>query len=77
MRILAGQLIQDGRINDAADLLFLNLETNPNDARSHVLLAQAQMLLGDVPAAVGSFRAALLLDESNSYAADMLQRLED
>jgi Flp pilus assembly protein TadD len=77
MRILAGQLIQDGRIDDATAVLLLNLETNPSDARSHILLAQAQMLLGNITAAVGSFRAALLLDESNNYAADMLQRLED
>ena len=77
MRIFACQLIQDRRIDDAAAILSLNLETNPNDTRSHILLAQAQLLLGDVTAAVGSFRTALLLDGSNDYAADMLQRFED
>ena len=77
MRILAGQLIQDGRIGDATAVLSLNLETNPGDSRSHVLLGQAQLNRGDVSAAINSFRAALSLDKSNQYAADMLRRLED
>ena len=77
MRILAGQLIEDGRIDDATDILLLNLETNPRDARSLILLAQTQIQLGDVTAAIDSLRAALSLDGSNDFAADMLRRLED
>ena len=75
MRILAGQLIRGGRYDDAIALLLLNLETNPNDARSFVILAQAQMHAGQVTAAIDSFRTVLLLDEGNTFAADMLQRL--
>ncbi len=75
MRILAGQLIRGGRYDDAIALLLLNLETNPNDARSFVILAQAQMHVGQVTAAIDSFRTVLLLDEGNTFAADMLQRL--
>ena len=75
MRILAGQLIRGGRYDDAIALLLLNLETNPNDARSFVILAQAQMHAGQVTAAIDSLRTVLLLDEGNTFAADMLQRL--
>ena len=77
MRILAGQLIRDGRYDDAIALLLLNLETNPNDARSYVILAQAQMLAGQVTAATDSLRTVLTLQEGNTFAADMLQRLEE
>lgn len=77
MRILAGQLIKDGRYSDAIALLHLNLETNPNDSRSFVSLGQAQLQSGDVTDARASFRSALSLDGTDEYAADMLRTLED
>jgi len=77
LRILAGQLMRDGRYDDAINILRLNLETNPNDSRSFVSLAQAQMQSGDLDAAIGSLRMALSLDEFNSFATNLLQLLEE
>jgi CubicO group peptidase (beta-lactamase class C family) len=76
MRILAGQYIHDGRYDYAIDILRLNLETNPNDSRSLVLLAQAQLQIGAIAEAIVSLKAALSLDETNAFAADLLIRLE-
>jgi CubicO group peptidase (beta-lactamase class C family) len=41
LRILTGQLINDGRYDDAISILELNLETNPQDAKSIEMLAAA------------------------------------
>ena len=76
MRIVAGQLMHEGRHDEAIGLLQLNLETNPKDSRSLVALAQAQTRTGDTGAAIASLRRALSIDDSNSYAADLLRRLE-
>ena len=77
MRILASQFIRDGRHTDAITLLELNLETNPRDGKSFELLAEAQLRAGDVLAAEESLKKTLVLDESNTYAADMLSRLRN
>ena len=76
MRIVAGQLMHEGRYDEAIGLLQLNLETNPGDSRSLIALAQAQAQTGDAGAAIASLREALSMDGSNSYAADLLRRLE-
>jgi len=75
MRIVAGQLLHEGRYDEAIGLLQLNLETNPNDSRSLIALAQAQTRTGDTEAAIASLRRALSMDGSDSYAADLLRRL--
>ncbi len=76
MRIVAGQLLQEDRHDDAIELLQLNLETNPDDSRSLIVLAEAQSRTGDTDAAIASLRKALSIDGSNDYASDLLRRLE-
>ena len=76
LRILAGQLMSDGRFDDAIAILELNLETNPYDARSFVRLGDAYLRADDVTTAVEYFRKALSMNSSNAYATNMLQRLE-
>lgn len=47
LRILAGQLMSDGRYDDAISVLELNLETNPGDVRSIERLAEASLRSGN------------------------------
>jgi CubicO group peptidase (beta-lactamase class C family) len=77
LRILASQFMQDGHYDDAINILRLNLETNPNDSRSFVALAQAQMQSGEPNAAIDSLRKALSLDESNDFATNLLRILQE
>ncbi|MGI9202919.1 MAG: serine hydrolase [Woeseiaceae bacterium] len=77
MRILAGQLMSDGRYDDAISILNLNLETNPNDAKSFEALGDAYSRVGDVKTANANYRRALLLDNLNAYAADKLANQEE
>ena len=76
LRILAGQLMSDGRFDAAIALLDLNLESNPYDARSFVRLGDAHLRADDVTTAIEYFRKALSMNSSNAYATNMLQRLE-
>lgn len=77
LRILAGQLMSDGRYDDAIAILELNLESNPNDAKSFEALGDAYLRADDVVNAIENFRKALSQDGSNVYATNMLQRLVD
>jgi cytochrome c-type biogenesis protein CcmH/NrfG len=74
---LAGQLMSDGRYDDAIAILELNLESNPNDAKSFEALGDAYLRADDVVNAIENFRMALSHDGSNVYATNMLQRLVD
>ena len=75
LRILARQLMTDGRYEDAISILELNLETNPDDTRSYEALAEAHLRAGNVAKATENFTHALSRDGSNAYAADMLRKL--
>ena len=46
LRILTGQLMNDGRYNDAVTVLELNLETNPQDAKSIEMPEEARLRSG-------------------------------
>jgi tetratricopeptide (TPR) repeat protein len=68
--------MNDGRFDDAIAILELNLESNPYDARSFLRLGDAYLGADDVTTAIEYFREALSMNSSNTYATNMLQRLE-
>ena len=47
LRILTGQLMNDGRYDDSVSVLELNLETNPQDAKSIEMLEEARLRSAD------------------------------
>lgn len=75
MRILAGQLLEDGRADEAIVLLNLNLETNLQDVRSMLMLAQAQIQSGDKSSALVTLRAVLEVDRRHDLAGQLLRQI--
>ena len=58
----AKAFLDAGMGSDAVPLLQLEIQASPKNTRAHLLLGQAELLLGDHEAAQESFRHALLLD---------------
>ncbi len=63
-------------MDGAIKLVELNIELNPRDAYSHIMLGQLHMQKGDKPAALASLRRAVELEPDNGYAKRMLARIE-
>lgn len=61
--------------DEALQWLGLNLEFNPQSARSYVAIAQIQNRTGDKPGAIKSVEKALEIDPSNAMAKMLLETL--
>jgi tetratricopeptide (TPR) repeat protein len=67
---------EKGDMDGAIKVTELNLEFNPDDANSHLMLGQLQMQKGDKEGALASINRALELEPDNDYAKRMLARIK-
>jgi len=67
---------QHGDSEGARRIINLNLKDNPDDAGSYVMLAQLDIMAGDRDGAVVNVKKALSIEPENTYAARILQQLE-
>lgn len=73
---VAQTLAQDnGDMAGARAMVVLNLEMNPDDVDSHLMLAQMDLAAGDKEAARASVDKALALDPQNRHAKRLLQQI--
>jgi hypothetical protein len=73
---LGESLISRGRAKDAAALLELNVEFNPNDWRGIFLLGEAYRSAGDLEKARANYQKALDLNPNNARAKARLEELK-
>ena len=73
---LGTTLLGKERAADAAGVLALAADAYPRSAAVRVALGDAYRRLGDVPRAIGSYRAALGIDSTDQRVARALRRLE-
>lgn len=66
---------QSGDVASAISLAKLNIEFNPNDAVSHLLLGQLYQTAGDQTAAIASIERCLELDPDNQWAKGLLEKI--
>ena len=59
----------------AVAMVKLNLEFNPNEAFSHLLLAQLLAKQGDKPAAIASLERCLEIEPDNRWAKQLLEQM--
>src|SRR5271169_2487000 len=62
----AGQLLAEGRVDDAIVLLRTRIASVPNDAESYNLLCRAYFTLGNWDPGISACEKALSLDPGNS-----------
>ena len=72
---LAERLARAEQIPEAVALLQLNLEYQPDDAYTHLLLGQIHAAAGEIDKAIASTKEALRRDPENAFAKRVLQRL--
>jgi tetratricopeptide (TPR) repeat protein len=77
LNTVAEELASDPeQMGTAVALLQLNLEFNPEEPSTHLLLGRLHASAGDKPAAIKSIERALELDPDNRWAKRLLQNLK-
>jgi tetratricopeptide (TPR) repeat protein len=72
---IAGDIAESKKDFDgAATLLNLNLEFNPKDVNTYVVMGQVQMQKGDKAAAIKSLEKAVKLDPNHRWAKQQLEK---
>lgn len=69
------QLLQEGRTNEAIEILKLNAEMYPEWANGYDSLAEAYAAAGNVGLAIANYEKALQLDPKNTHADAQLKEL--
>lgn len=67
--------MQRGKVDEAVEIMKLNIRKYPDDANSYDTLGEVYMVKGDKARAVESYRRSLAMDPSNKNAVEMLKRL--
>ncbi len=67
---LAGQ-----NVDGAIEVMKMNIELNPDESYSHLLLGQIYAQSGDKEAAIASMERALEIDPDNDWARQMIERV--
>ncbi len=67
---------EDSDVVNAISIVKLNIEFNPNDAPSHLLLGQLYQAAGDKAAAIASLEKSLELDPENQWAKGLLEKIK-
>ncbi|MEO8209219.1 MAG: tetratricopeptide repeat protein [bacterium] len=68
--------MQDGKVNDAIEILKLNAESYPNSANVYDSMGEAYMLVGNNELAIENYKKSLELDPSNNNAIERLEKLQ-
>jgi tetratricopeptide (TPR) repeat protein len=77
LNALAERMAQDNRdVANAIAIVRLNVEFNPDDAYSHLLLGQLYQAGGDKEAAIASIEKSLELDPDNQWAKGLLEKIK-
>jgi uncharacterized protein HemY len=63
-----------GDTDGALKILELNVEMNPDNSQSYLMMSQIQILKGDKEGALANAEKALELDPENSQAARLLEQ---
>ena len=64
------------RVQEAVEILKLNVEAYPASANVYDSLAEAYLVSGDAALAIQNYEKSLSLDPSNTNAAMMLKKLK-
>ena len=75
MNELGSRLFEARKFNEAAEILKLIIEINPQAAYAHNNLAECYMAQGDEALAIKHSREALTIDAQNTRALEMLGKL--
>jgi hypothetical protein len=75
MRELGWDLMSQGRLDAALEVLTLNVEAYPGSSGAHGMLAEAYDRIGEREQAIESCRTALELDPDNEDAARLLTQI--
>jgi|GEM_PF-297273 len=73
---LGYQLLNEGKVREAVEILKLNTAVFPNSWNVYDSLAEAYMENKNIPSAVTNFKKSLELNPENQNAVNMLKRLE-
>ncbi len=73
---LGYQLLQRGRVDDAIQILQLNVEEYPNTWNVYDSLGEAYAAHGDRDLAIKNYRKSIELNPKNTNGVDALKRLE-
>jgi len=77
LNALAERVAQEGKdVENAISIVKLNIEFNPDDAPSHLLLGQLYQAAGDKAAAIASIEKSLELDPENQWAKGLLEKIK-
>ncbi len=73
---LGYQLMNRGKLQEAIEVLKLNVREFPNSSNVHDSLGEAHMKAGQTDLAIANYKKSLELNPQNTNAADMLKKLE-
>jgi tetratricopeptide (TPR) repeat protein len=77
LNALAERLAQEDKdVASAIAIVKLNIEFNPDEASSHMLLGQLYQASGDKAAAIASIEKSLELDPDNEWAKVLLEKIK-
>ena len=77
LNALAERLAQEDKdVANAIAVVRLNIEFNPDDASSHLMLGQLYQASGDKAAAIASIEKSLELDPDNQWAKGLLEKIK-
>jgi len=67
--------LQRGKVEEAVEILKLNIRKYPDDANSYDTLGEIYMVKGEKALAIENYRRSLSMDPSNQNAVQMLEKL--
>lgn len=76
LNTLGYQLLQSGKVNDAIEILKLNVDAYPDSYNVYDSLGEAYMINGDKKLAIKNYKESLELNPKNDNAKKMLDKLE-
>lgn len=76
LNILGYQLIRNERLDDAIQILKLNVEMFPEAFNTYDSLAEAYMISGNKELAIENYKKSIELNPNNSNSIKMLERLQ-
>ncbi len=76
LNVLGYQLMNTGKVNQAQDLFFINMQLHPKSANVYDSYAEACLKLDDKKEALEYYRKAAAMDPKNSNAARIVGELE-
>jgi CubicO group peptidase (beta-lactamase class C family) len=74
---LAYQMIRENRIDDAVELLKVNIEEYPNSANVYISMAEAYLTKGNVNLAIENYEKSLQLNPYDQSSIDALKKLRE